>query len=117
MSERNREPKGKPVPQKKEETLEVIQVPVQWHFPEHVESRYATNLLVQHGPHEFTISFFEAQPPILLTEDDRKRAATKIQSVRANCVARVVVSVERMPEFVEVLQKSLEQFRARFKKT
>jgi len=41
-------------------------LPIKWQIPEDLISRYATNLVVQHTEHEFTISFFEAEPPILL---------------------------------------------------
>jgi hypothetical protein len=56
----------------------LISIPVEWHVPEDVVSGYATNILVQHTEHEFIISFYEAQPPILFGDKpDEVRAQLK----------------------------------------
>jgi len=92
-------------------------LPIKWQIPEDLISRYATNLVVQHTEHEFTISFFEAEPPILLgTPEERQAALEQISSVPLKCVARVTVSASRMPEFVRVLQNSLERYQSELKR-
>lgn len=84
------------------------EIPVEWHIGDNVISRYATNMVVQRTEHEFIISFFEIKPLILLTPKDVERLE-KIDSVRAECIARVVVAAERMPLFIQVLQTNLER--------
>jgi hypothetical protein len=86
-------------------------VPIEWHTPAEIVSRYASNLVVQHTQHEFIISFFEVLPPILLgLPEERQTQLEQIESVQAQCVARIVVAANRMPEFVKVLQDNVEQY-------
>jgi hypothetical protein len=82
------------------------QIPVKWDFPEDLVSGYATNMVVQVGEHELFVSFFETPPPFVLTPQD----AETLESVRAECIARIVIAPERMPKFIEVLQKQLDLF-------
>ena len=91
-------------------------LPIEWHFPRDIVSRYATNMVVQHTEHEFIISFFEAYPPVLLGDAEEKKAALKqIESVPAICVARVIVAPERLAEFIQVLQDNLDKYSSRTK--
>ena len=87
-----------------------ISLPIEWHTPEHIISRYATNMMVQYVEHEFVLSFYEVQPP--LTSDlfrEEKGELKKLMSVQANCVSRVIVAKDKMPQFIAALQKSLEK--------
>jgi hypothetical protein len=88
-------------------------VSIEWHVPEHVKSRYANNIVVQHSRHEFTVSFFEAHPPLILgSAEERQAQLDQVETVRAECVARIIVSASQMPEFVEVLQANLDKYRS-----
>jgi Protein of unknown function (DUF3467) len=94
-----------------------VSIPVEWHFPEQIASRYATNLVVQSTQHEFIISFFEVRHPILIGSPEEQRAQLEqIKSIRAECVARIIVAAEKMPEFLQVLQVRLDAFQARREK-
>ena len=95
-----------------EENAKSVSVPLEWHIPDNVVSRYATNLVVQHSPHEFIISFFEAQPPIIVGNDEAELA--NIKSLRAECVGRIIVAPDRMPEFISVLQANFQLYRSQF---
>lgn len=98
-----------------EEEREGLALPLEWHVPEDVSSRYATNLIVQHSEHEFIISFFEAVPPLVLGEPEEVRTQLeKLGTIQARCVARVIVAAGRMPEFVRVLQGNLENYLSKF---
>jgi hypothetical protein len=86
-------------------------IPIDWVFPEDIVSRYATNLVVQHYEHEFIISFFELKRPIMLGEPDEIAAKfQELESAPAECVARVIVAADRMPEFIAVLQGNLDKY-------
>jgi hypothetical protein len=90
-----------------------ITLPVDWHVSENIQSRYATNMVSQPIQHEFVISFFEAQPPILVgTPEENKMRFQELGAIRAECVARIIVAAERLPEFIEVLQTTLATYRA-----
>jgi hypothetical protein len=77
---------------------------IDWNVPNDVQTRYATNLVVQSAAHEYIISFFEIRPPILLgSPEERQVTAQEIKSLPATCVARIVVARDKMPEFAKVL--------------
>jgi hypothetical protein len=82
------------------------EIPIIWDYPEDLVSGYATNLLVQVGEHELFVSFFETPPPLLLAPRD----VEKLENVRAECIARIVIAPERVPKFIEVLQRQLDLF-------
>lgn len=93
---------------------EQIAVPIDWHVPEDLTCQYATNLVVQHTDHEFMISFFRAAPPLIIgTPEEQKAQLEELGRVRADCVARIIIAPGRMPEFVQVLQNSLEVYQSR----
>jgi hypothetical protein len=97
-----------------EELTEGYRLPIEWYYPEDIISRYATNMVVQHTEHEFIISFFEIQPPVVLGEIEAREAQLdKIESVRANCIARVIVAPERLAEFIQVLQDNWDKYLCR----
>ena len=89
------------------------QASIEWHIPEGTVSRYATNMVVQHSEQEFILSFFELLPPIILGTPQELEKLDKMTSVRAECIARVIVSADRMPKFIEVLQQTLEKVAAK----
>lgn len=89
-------------------------IPLEYHVSAHIQSMYATHLVVQHSEHEFLFHFYEARGPILLgTPEEVESKLKSLRSVRAECVARIIVAADRMPEFVEVLHKNLENYLAR----
>jgi len=90
-----------------------ILLPIEWHVPDDLVTRYANNLLIQHTEHEFILSFFEILPPLAVGSPEEQAAQLQaIGAVRAECVARVVVSADRMGSFVEALRGSYEKYPA-----
>ncbi len=98
-----------------EQEPEGVLLPIEWHVPENVVSRYATNMVVQHTEHEFIISFFEATPPLAVGSPEEQRVQLQeTKSVRAECIIRIIVTAGRMQNFVQVLQGNLEAYRNKF---
>lgn len=90
----------------REETIG--ELPIKWHIPEDLKCQYASNMVVQHTDHEFTISFFNITPPLILGEYEQvKQELGKMENVQADCVGRIIVAASRMPKFVEALQDNL----------
>jgi len=88
-----------------------VQVPIEWHISEDLDSKYATNLVIQHSEHEFIIDFFEMRHPLILGNPQQVREQReKLESVRAECVARIIVSPDRMQEFIDAIQANLNQY-------
>lgn len=85
-----------------------VLLPIDWNVPDDLVARYATNMIVQRTKDEFIISFFEVKPPILLGKPNEiVEQAKYLNSVRANCVAQIIVSADRMPDFVKALERNL----------
>jgi hypothetical protein len=96
----------------KEKVVKEIEVPIEWYMPESLISRYATNMIVQHSEHEFIISFFDTPPPLILSES-RIEELQKIKSIRATCVAQIIVAKDRMQGFVNAMQENLGKSRTK----
>lgn len=85
-------------------------LPLEWHFPETLVSRYATNMTIQYTGQEYILSFFEARPPLIIGAPEVVREALeRVEAVRAECFARIIVSKDRMPNFVSVLKENLDR--------
>ena len=86
-------------------------LPIEWHCPEGLVSRYANHIVVQHTEHEFYLSFFEIPPPLVVGAPEEQMARlAQMGAVRAECVARIVVSAQAFQAFVRVLQSSLDGY-------
>src|SRR3989442_15647267 len=84
-------------------------LPIEWHIPDNLQSRYANNILVQSSEHEFIVSFFEAQvPPFVGPPDENAVRLKQLGVVRAECVARIIVNPDLFPAFVNALQVGLQ---------
>lgn len=81
-------------------------VPIEWNIPDTIITRFASHMIVQiiEGT-EFKISFFELKPEIHLIPPQ-----TVPNTVKADCVASVVVTADRVRKIIEVLQRQLDQY-------
>lgn len=83
-------------------------IPIRWHVPDNLISKYATNIIVQVSENEFVISFFELPPPLILNPAED---LPKLDSVTAQCVARIIVANNKMPEFLDVLTRQVAAYK------
>ena len=89
-------------------------VPIVWEVPPGFPSQYATHLVVQHTEEDFTITFWDLRPPILMgTPDEKRQQVEALKAVRPDALARIVVSPRRMREFTQVMQDNLKTFDAK----
>ena len=98
------------VKKKKEISEQRIPVPIEWHISDNIVTRFASNIVVQVIENEFKISFFELNPDIHLTPIEPPS-----DKVKADCVASVIVTPDRLPKFIEVLQRQLDLYNSRIK--
>ena len=90
-----------------------IQIPIAWYYPEDLITRYSTNLLVQAAENEIILSFFEIIPPILLgSPDDIEAQLEQTEAIKAKCVARIIVSGEKFPDFLKAMGSQLEKYQS-----
>ena len=90
---------------------DVIAVPIVREYPPGQVGVLANNFVIQHDGPEFHLLFFQNHPPVILgeTEEEIKKAAREIEAVRSVCVARLIVSAERLPLFIRAMQENLEK--------
>jgi hypothetical protein len=88
-----------------------ISLPIEWDVPTNIQSRYATNIVVQASQHEFVLSFFEAQLPIFLgLPEEKKNHLEQVGKVHAVCVGRIIVAADRFQDFVDAMQITLNDY-------
>jgi hypothetical protein len=88
-----------------------IMLPIDWHVPESIIGRYVHNVIVQPGKHEITIFFFENQiPPFVGTPEAIRDYMLQIGSIRSECIGKMIVDPELMPDIIEALQTGLKNY-------
>ena len=91
----------------KEEKREVV-VPIIWETEGGAPTLFANQMMVQVDEHECHLSFFEIRPPLIIGTDEEKKAqAEALKSVAARCVARVVISKNRLPIFLGAVMEAM----------
>lgn len=91
------------------------QVKMQLRFPGGTEAHYATVFIAQADRSEIIISFFQPLLPVVMgTPEERLAQLAQIDTVPADCVGRIVVAVERLPELIAILNESLENHRTTY---
>jgi len=82
---------------------------IEYIIPDYIISRFATNITVQKIENEFKVSFFELKQDMILNEEDRKKMIER-GTVRADCIASIIITADRMPKFIDAMSKQLEKF-------
>jgi hypothetical protein len=87
-----------------------FELKIRYDDPSALEVLYATNLAVQSTAHEYILNFYAIMPPLIVGTDDEKRAAIKALGgrVTATPLARVVVAASKIEEFIDLLQKQVD---------
>jgi hypothetical protein len=81
---------------------------LEWHFPEGLASIYANQVAIQLGIAETDINFFEIHAPVFAgTPEQVQEQASKLKTVRANCVARIVIANDFFPIFAKSVADAL----------
>lgn len=92
---------------------ELVNIPIEWYVPDELQTRYITNMTLQRTEHEFVLSFYEQRPPILFGSPAHiQTAASQLDSIRATCVARVVIANGRFPDIADVFKRALAEYQA-----
>ena len=96
-----------------QEPSDGITLPIEWHVPDTVQNRYVHNVIVQPGNHEITLFFFETQiPPFVGPPEANREYLLKQGSVRFECVSKMTVAPQLVPEIIKALQVGLDNYYA-----
>jgi hypothetical protein len=80
-------------------------------YPDDLKSYFVDHMLVQHQPDRFVLSFFEVWiPPIMGSEEQQEEHLDKLESVDAKCVARLVVTPEKMRDILRALSDNMDKY-------
>jgi hypothetical protein len=81
-------------------------------YPADLQSHFVSNIVVQHQPDMFILSFFEIWPPPILgeSEEEKQRELDALDHVEAKCVARLAVTPSKMKEFLETMSENLRNY-------
>jgi hypothetical protein len=83
-------------------------IPLEFHWPENVATRFANQFVVQITEGVCYLSFYESVPPILLgTPEEIAAKMEKMSSIRAEGVVRVVIPLAKMPDILNVISTTL----------
>ena len=85
---------------------EFVAVPIEWNVPEGQVTQFASNMVIQIEDDIFKLSFFEMKPPINLNE-----SAPPPTKIRADCVASVYITPNKLSKLIEILQTHLDKYR------
>jgi hypothetical protein len=86
-------------------------VPVIWEVPAGVPTHYSTNLVVQHTDEDFTITFWDVRPPVLIgTREEKRKQVEALKEIRPTALVRIILSPSKMREFTQVMQDNLKTF-------
>ena len=87
--------------------------PLKWVIPDTIRTDHATHLVVQQQGSEFTFLFFEAESLLFTgTPEEQVAQYEKLPTVNAKCVAKVVMSADRIAEVTNNLIESVNRFNA-----
>ena len=86
--------------------------PVAWTGHESFRSEHATHLVIQNHGSEFTLLFFELQPPFTIgTPEEQAAQMEQLPHVEAKCVAKIVKSAPNAVQASDALAGQMEQFK------
>jgi len=88
----------------------LVGIPIKWHVSDNIITRFASNMVVQAIENEFKISFFETKPEINLDP-----SAKPPKEMPAECVASVIITADRLQNFIDVLQTQVNLYKSRIK--
>jgi hypothetical protein len=90
-----------------------VTLPIEWHVPDNIQNQYVHNVLVQPGIHEITLFFFETRiPPFVGSPEANREFLLKQGSVRFECISKLTVAPQLVPEIIKALQTGLDNYNA-----
>ena len=86
-------------------------------YPDDLQSHFVSNIVVQHEPDRFILTFFEIWPPVIVgeTDEERQQILDSLENVEAKCVARIILSPARMEEFLQIGNANFSKFESKMK--
>lgn len=96
---------------KQSDPKQARELPFEWHFPDGLITRYANQMFLMTAESEFVLCFFEAHPPVVIgkSEEEIEEKAKQVKTIKAECVARIVIAKDRMPAFLNAMNTHVQR--------
>ncbi len=99
--------------EQEDQSSQGVTLPVEWHVPDTMHNLYVHNVMVQPGRYEITLLFFETRlPPYVGSAEANREYLLKQGPVRFECVSKMTVAPQLIPEIIKALQTGLENYNA-----
>ncbi len=93
----------------------IKEVKIKFIYPDDLKSKFTNNIIVQHQKDHFVISFFETFLPGLLgSKEEQKKMLEKIDHVESKCIARLIVTPEKMADFIKAMESNYNNYSNNF---
>jgi hypothetical protein len=98
--------------EKKDKMPHIKSVKLNHIFPEDLKSNFVSNMIIQFRPDHFVLSFFEIWPPPVVgeTKEEKDSIINKIEHIDAKCVSRLVITPEKMHDFIRAMSENLREY-------
>jgi hypothetical protein len=109
------------MPDTKDETeqikVEEISAKINRIIPEELPLNFVNDIIIQHEPDFFMLSFFQLLPPAIIgdTDEEKLQIARSIKTIDSKCVARMVITPRKMRRFLEVISQNLQKYEEKMK--
>ncbi len=99
--------------EQEDQSSQGVMLPIEWHVPDTIHNQYVHNVIVQPGQYEITLFFFETQiPPFAGPPEANRDYLLKQGSVRFECVSKMTVAPQLVPQIIKALQEGLDNYNA-----
>jgi hypothetical protein len=88
-------------------------VPLEYTFSENIVPVYSNGFVVRYDAGMFHLFFFNSRGPIILETDSpkkRQEQIAKVDVVKSNCVAHLVVTLDQARKVISALTRNYEKF-------
>lgn len=91
---------------------EGVTLKINYQIPEDIETHFSDSFVVQHQKDHFILTFYQLiQQPILGTEEERIAQLKNTKQIDAKCIARIVVTPQKIEDITRVLNENIEKFK------
>ena len=99
--------------EQEDQSSQGVMLPINLHVPDTIHNQYVHHVIVQPGQNEITLFFFETHIPPYIGSPEANREYLLKQSVRFECISKLVVAPQLVPEIIKALQVGLDNYNAR----
>lgn len=97
--------------EQEDQSSQGISLPVELHVSDTLHNQYVHNVIVQPGPNEITLFFFEMHiPPYVGSPEANREYLLQKGSIRFECLSKLVVAPQLIPEIINALQTGLDNY-------